>query len=52
MKKIEKHTKKVDVGTRPILKEASGRVSGRFREGFGKVLEGFGEDIFSFFSWI
>ena len=42
-KTSKKNTKRVDVGTRPILKEASGRVSGRFWEGLGKVLEGFGE---------
>ena len=41
--KNSKIRKKVDFGTGSVRRDASGRVLGRFWEGFGRVLEGFRE---------
>ena len=43
--KIEKKNEKIDVPTRSVLKEGSGRVLGRFWGGFGRILKGFWTDF-------
>ena len=44
-KKSHKNRKKIDFVMGSVLKEASGRVLGRFWESFGRVLGGFGQDF-------